>query len=140
MAMSGDFDPIAAAVEGVCDAFSCRYHNPCGDPYCDCECKREQWRHWLRALREQLAETERERDAITEVLNSLGIETIGDMLAGAITSVMEDRTARLREALEKYGRHDVDCDRRDWLVSDKPCNCGLAAALARTHPEETSDA
>ena len=34
--------------------------------------------------------------------------------------------ARLREALKKYGEHEVDCE---LLGTHKPCSCGFDAAL-----------
>ena len=51
----------------------------------------------------------------------------------------ESEAARLREALEKYGRHlslvEIPCETR-MVVHGHPCSCGLDAALARGGDKE----
>lgn len=47
----------------------------------------------------------------------------------AVETLQADN-ARLREALNKYGRHKTDCmSWRVGITSPHPCSCGLAAAL-----------
>lgn len=62
-------DPIADAVEGVCGKFEqqARLNTQYLDELC-INCGAQKYRHWLRALREKLAETERERDQLREEL------------------------------------------------------------------------
>ncbi len=45
---------------------------------------------------------------------------------------VEADNARLREALGDYGRHEFRCAVRMEPDRDRPCDCGLAAALAGT--------
>ncbi len=49
--------------------------------------------------------------------------------APAAFNIIEAENARLRTALEKYGRHKYGCDRWGWNTDGK-CTCGLDAAFA----------
>lgn len=122
----------------------------------------------LAAYEEQVRENERLKaelelektngDAIMEIRASLherfGAEVdaafFDDVVANALTLAArpaEAMLAKLREALQRYGRHDgqitgariCDCLSLEWerAAGEKPCSCGLAAALAASpEPKE----
>lgn len=54
--------------------------------------------------------------------------------AHEVAAALRAENARLREALEKYGKHLEHCDVDDLFIP-KPCNCGLTAALQETRHE-----
>jgi len=89
---------------------------------------------------EERDEMQRENEALLEELTKAATEKINSLESRLAAREVE--VTQLREALERYGGHQIDCARNmDWHVGPEcdlpgakhprsPCSCGYAAALS----------
>jgi hypothetical protein len=105
----------------------------------------------ITALRAELAQVKDERDALKDNQKAASLKVAKDMAEVACKlcdkAMQENSTLtqqllaaqlygkQLREALEKYGRHDSACVMSDPFDPSTECTCGLETALNATPPD-----
>lgn len=82
----------------------------------------------LKAVREELGQVQRERDAVRSDINEL-LEENGRLLLAIQCGLTECN--RLREAFKEYGSHKPNCDINKFHPYGIKCDCGFDQALAQ---------